>query len=100
MSNRYGTTADMIIKEVDHEGITKLIAIDSNGLYLTTRERVDRNVSDVNRYGVSREVTYEFLRGMGLDPIEMFNENKHLIKTETKTAGKALNPIKASKRKL
>ena len=51
MENRYGTTSDMIIQEVENNGVTQLIAIDSDGLYLTSRDRVDRMLADVNRYG-------------------------------------------------
>jgi hypothetical protein len=101
MTNRYGTTADMIIQTIDDHGIAKLIAIDKDGLYLTTRDRVDRNIADVNRYGVPREVTNHRLTEMGLDPRQMFNDNRHLIKTETdpNAGAKILNPIKASKRR-
>lgn len=101
MENRYGTTSDMIIQEIDNNGITQLIAIDSKGLYLTTRDRVDRMVADVNRYGVSREDMNRQLEKLGLDPFELFNTNRHRVKTETGSArGKALNPIKASKRRM
>jgi len=100
MENRYGTTSDMIIQEVENDGITQLIAIDSKGLYLTTRDRVDRMLADVNRYGVPRQEVNQTLEALGLDPLHLFNANKHLIKTDTGQAkGKALNPIKASKRR-
>lgn len=100
MENRYGTTSDMIIQEVENNGVTQLIAIDSKGLYLTTRDRVDRMVADVNRYGVPRQAVNQALEDLGLDPLQLFNANKHLIKTDTGPAkGKALNPIKASKRR-
>ncbi|WP_320044393.1 hypothetical protein [uncultured Desulfobacter sp.] len=42
MENRFGTTSDMIVQEVENNGITQLIAIDSKGLYLTTQDRVNR----------------------------------------------------------
>ena len=100
MQNRYGTTSDMIVQEVENNRITQLIAIDSKGLYLTTRDRVDRMLADANRYGVSRQKVNQTLAGLGLDPFQLFNANKHLIKTDTgQTKGKALNPIKASKRR-
>ena len=100
MENRYGTTSDMIIQEVENNGIPQLIAIDSKGLYLTTQDRVDRMLADVNRYGVPRQEVNQTLEDLGLDPLQLFNANKHLIKTDTgQTKGKALNPIKASKRR-
>lgn len=100
MENRFGTTSDMIIQEVENNGIPQLIAIDSKGLYLTTRDRVDRNLADANRYGVSRQKVNQMLEDLGLDPLQLFNANKHLIKTDSGQAkSKALNPIKASKRR-
>jgi len=102
MENRYGTTQDMIIQEVDNNGEVQLLAIDSKGLYLTTRERVGGMVADVNRYGVPRDEINRQLEGLGLDPLTLFNANKHLIKIDIGTAksGKSLNPIKASKRRV
>jgi hypothetical protein len=38
MENRFGTTSDMIVQEVENDGITQLIAIDSKGLYLTPKQ--------------------------------------------------------------
>nr|WP_320017004.1 hypothetical protein [uncultured Desulfobacter sp.] len=100
MENRYGTTSDMIVQEVENNGITQLIAIDSKGLYLTTQDRVDRILADPNRYGVPRQKVNQTLEDLGLDPLQLFNANRHLIKTDTGQAkGKALNPIKASKRR-
>jgi hypothetical protein len=102
MVNRFGTTSDMIIQEINDNGTTRLVAIDSNGLYLTTRDRVDNLLADVNRYGVDREETHRQLHALGLDPREIFNANKHLIKTDIfkEPATKAVNPLKASKRGL
>ncbi|ABA88113.1 hypothetical protein Pcar_0858 [Syntrophotalea carbinolica DSM 2380] len=102
MVNRFGTTSDMIIQEIDDNGITRLVAIDSKGLYLTTRDRVDKVLADVNRYGVNREEFYQQMQGLGLKPHEVFSANKHLIKSipVREAAGKAVNPLKASKRGL
>ena len=101
MENRYGTTSDMIIQEIENHGVFQLIAIYAKGLYLTTRDRVDRHVADVNRYGVPREEVNRQLEELGMDPFELFNANKHLIKTTADSGkGKALNPIKASKRRM
>jgi hypothetical protein len=100
MVNRFGTTSDMIIQEIDDNGTTRLVAIDSKGLYLTTRTRVDSKLADVNRYGVCREETHRQLQDLGLDPHEVFSANKHLIKSDVfkETTSKAVNPLKASKR--
>ncbi len=101
MENRYGTSSDMIIQEVEDQGVTRLLAIDSKGLYLTSKDKLDKIIADVNRYGVERQSINEKLSGMGLDPVALFNDNKHLIQTATPGAqsGKKLNPIKASKRR-
>lgn len=101
MENRYGTTQDMVIQEVDNNGKAQLLAIDSKGLYLTTRDRVGGKVADANRYGVPRNEINRQLESLGLDPLALFNANRHLIKTDTAQdkGGKTLNPIKASKRR-
>lgn len=100
MENRYSTTSDMIVQEVENNGISQLIAIDSKGLYLTTRDRVDRMLADSNRYGVPRQKVNQTLKDLGLDPLQLFNANRHLIKTDaSQIKSKALNPIKASKRR-
>ncbi len=100
MLNRYGTTSDMIVQEIEEDGVTRLLAIDNKGLYLTDQDRVDRMVADVNRYGVPREKTNKLLEKLGMNPLELFNANKHLVKTQTdKKAVAKLNPIKASKRR-
>ncbi len=101
MENRYGTSSDMIIQEIEDEGMTKLMAIDSKGLYLTTRDKVDKVVADVNRYGVERQIFHDKIAALGMDPVELFDTNKHLIQTASagSQSGKKLNPIKASKRR-
>ena len=90
----------MIVQQIDDNGEKKLVAIDSKGLYLTTQDRVDRPVADVNRYGVPRDEIYRHLSDLGLDTRKLFNANKHLIKSESTVnkTPKNLNPIKASKR--
>ncbi len=100
MVNQFGTTSDMIIQEIDDNGTTRLIAIDSVGLYLTTPARIDSMLADVNRYGVCRIEPYRQLQDLGLDPQELFNTNQHLIKSDVfkEPAGKPVNPLKASKR--
>ena len=101
MVNRYGTTSDMIIQEIDDNGSLKLIAIDAKGLYLTTRDRVDRMVADVNRYGVPRDEVYNRMKILGVDPKKLFGANRHLIKIQAgEKTGPKLNPIKASKRRV
>jgi len=99
--NRYGTTSDMIIQQLDDHGITRLIAIDAKGLYLTSPDRVGRLTADVNRYGVPRDLFLQQLEELGLDPKQLFESNKHLIgqNQERQTKEKILNPIKASKRR-
>ncbi len=99
MVNRYGTTSDMIIQEVDDNGQLRLLAIDDGGLYFTTPDRVNRGIADVNRYGSSREAVRDRLTELGLDPHTLFHSNKHLIKVEEASVQAKVNPIKASKRR-
>ncbi|MCP4114597.1 MAG: hypothetical protein GY737_04205 [Desulfobacteraceae bacterium] len=99
--NRYGTTAEMVIQEIDDHGIKRLLAIDGKGLYLTSHKLVNKNLADVNRYGNNRMDCNTKLEEMGYDPNEIYEENKHLINAGTgqQSKTKKLNPIKASKRR-
>ena len=99
MVNRYGTTSDMIIQEVQDGDTPRLLAIDKGGLYFTSPDRVDRGIADVNRYGTNRDAVRDRLKELGLDPHELFHANQHLIKTEQEAAKQKINPIKASKRR-
>ena len=96
--NRFGTTAGMIIQEVELQGRKRLLAIDSKGLYLTEQSKVDKKHADVNRYGVKRQDFWDLLEVNGFDTVELFEEHKHLIKTATTGKTKMVNPLKASKR--
>ena len=102
MVNRYGTTSDMILQEVEDNGATRLVAIDSEGVYLTTPHRVDSQLADIHRYGISRAESYRQMQDLGLDPHELFSDHRHLVKEVVFDAAavKAVNPLKASKRKL
>lgn len=98
--NRFGTTADMIIQEVELAGEQKLIAIDNKGLYLTEQNRVDKKQADINRYGVDRRTFWDLLEENGFATVELFEENKHRIKTVTAGKSKMVNPLKAAKRSM
>ncbi|TIH19844.1 hypothetical protein D0S45_00465 [Marinifilum sp. JC120] len=96
--NRFGTTADMIIQEVELDGEKRLLAIDNRGLYLTEQTRVDKKHADVNRYGVDRQEAWDLLEKHGFATVDLFEDNKHLIKTKVAGKSKMVNPLKASKR--
>lgn len=98
--NRFGTTADMIIQEIEEDGVPYLMAIDLKGLYLTTQDRVDNKMADLNRYGVKREDFLKRLEKLGLSPVDLFEEHKGKIKVVGETKKKMINPLKASKRGL
>jgi len=98
--NRFGTSREMVIDEIDVHGIRQVMAIDEKGLYLTTPDKVGRNMADVNRYGVQRSQCISTLESLGYDTEKIRHENHHIVSalavngpTERK-----LNPIKASKR--
>ena len=97
MITRFGTNADMIIQPVEENGQPLLLAIDSNGLYLTTQKMVDSHMADTNRYSAGRASTAERLKALGLDPAELTSANQHRIQKAATTTQK-VNPLKASKR--
>lgn len=98
MANRFGTTSDMILQEVEEQGNTYFLAIDKKGLYLTTKEKLNSPLADPNRYTGLRENTASRLSSLGLDPTALFSQNQHLVKTDAKESSKKVNPLKASKR--
>ena len=97
MKNRFGTTSDMVIQAVEEQGNTLYLAIDTKGLYLTTKDKLDTRLADPNRYTTSRQAVPARLTALGLDPEEMLKSNQHLIKVDSSEA-KKINPLKASKR--
>lgn len=97
MITRFGTNSDMIIQPVEENGQPLLLAIDSNGLYLTTQKMVDSSMADTNRYTTNRANTGERLKALGLDPVELAGANQHRIQKIATTTQK-VNPLKASKR--
>ena len=97
MITRFGTNSDMIIQPVEEKGQNLLLAIDSNGLYLTTQKMVDSHIADTNRYSTARANIHERLKALGLDPAELTSSNQHRIQKIVVTTQK-VNPLKASKR--
>ncbi|CCH48266.1 hypothetical protein [Pseudodesulfovibrio piezophilus] len=98
--NRFGTTQDMIIQEVIEGDATYLLAIDARGLYLTTPDRIDTRMADLNRYAVARKSFEERLEKLGFSPVDIFEEHKGKIQTVGDANKKKINPLKASKRGL
>lgn len=98
--NRFGTSRDMVIDEIEVNGIRQILAIDEKGLYLTTPEKVGRQLADTNRYGVDRSQTIQTLIGMGYDIEKITHENQDIVKALQANAPKErkINPLKASKR--
>ncbi len=88
----------MIIQPLEKKPGSPLLAIDSNGLYLTTPDRVGTNMADTNRYAVGRTGLADRLSALGLDPAELLEQNRHRIRVEGGEAKKKVNPLKASKR--
>ena len=98
-ANSFGTTEEMVIRQIEMAGKMKSIAIDDKGLYITSPDRVGRNVADVNRYGVDRRVFISEIEAAGLDAEQLFEENRHrIVSGSTAVTEKKINPIKASKR--
>ncbi len=97
--NRFGTTKDMIVQEIQEGEATYLLAIDVKGFYFTTPDKVDTQLADVNRYAVDRQSFTDRLTQLGFSPVDMFEEHKGKIQVISQTI-KKVNPIKASKRKM
>ncbi|SCY60436.1 hypothetical protein [Desulfoluna spongiiphila] len=98
--NRFGTSREMVIDEINVNGVMQVMAIDEKGLYLTTPDRVGRNMADVNRYGGQRKQYLDTLESLGYDTEKIRNENRHIVAAlaENGPTERKLNPIKASKR--
>lgn len=97
MTNRFGTTEDMIIQTVEEGGILYALAIDSKGLYLTQPGRVSAELADPNRYAGNRAEVSARLSALGLDPEALAADNKHRISVASSDT-KKVNPLKAAKR--
>ena len=97
MITRFGTNADMIIQPVEENGKALLLAIDSDGLYLTTQSKVGSPMGDSNRYAAARTNINERLTALGLDPVALTADNQHRIQKVAVVTQK-VNPLKASKR--
>lgn len=98
--NRFGTSREMVIDEIEVNGVGQMMAIDEKGLYLTTPDKVGRATADVNRYGVQRQAFIDTLEAMGYDTQKIRNDNRHIVAALAANGPteKKLNPIKASKR--
>lgn len=99
MVTRFGTTSDMVIQTVAEGGQDYLLAIDASGLYLTNQRHLDTRLADPNRYSGNRRDMSQRLAALGLNADDLFNDNKHMIKSVTRDT-KKVNPLKASKRKM
>ena len=61
-SNRFGTKAGMVVKEIkEGDKVVGIIAHDALGHYMTIPEFVDSGLADPNRYSGSRNVSKELL---------------------------------------
>ena len=100
MTNRFGTSSDMVIQSFEENNILYCLAIDDKGLYLTDKNRLDSGFADTNRYAVGRQNVHERLKALGLDPETLITQNRHRIKLHAGETGKKINPLKASKRGL
>lgn len=98
MINRFGTSSDMVIQTVEENGKTMYMAIDANGLYLTTQDKIDKLTADNNRYAGNRKSMHARISELGFCPDELISANQHRIPKETGAPAQKVNPLKASKR--
>lgn len=97
MTNRFGTSEEMVIQTVEENGIVYSLAIDGKGLYLTQSGRISAQMADPNRYTSNRADVAARLSALGLDPVELAADNQNRISVATSDA-KKVNPLKAAKR--
>lgn len=98
MINLFGTSQDMVIQPVSENGRECLLAIDDQGLYLTTRTYAGKRTADPNRYSSARRNMPERLKALNLDAAAIAQVNKHRIPRLTEADTRKINPLKASKR--
>ena len=99
MTNRFGTSDDMVIQNVVEAGTTYALAIDAKGLYLTTPDRLNTQLADPNRFASNRNAVGSRLAALGLDPVQLATDNSHRVQVSSDGASaKRVNPLKASKR--
>ena len=60
-SNRFGTKADMVEREVKVKGQIHVIAKDERGQYLTSPDFVGTGLADPNRFSGTRDIPKEIL---------------------------------------
>ena len=80
MLNRFGSTSDMVIRDVQENGRNYILAIDEKGLYLTTPDYLDKNRADPNRYMSSRAAVPARLAALQLDPAALLSANQHRVR--------------------
>ncbi len=99
MITRFGSSKEMILQEIEENGIVLQMLIDNRGLYLTEEKYLIRQVADTNRYS-DRTLMEKRINALGIDYKELFETNKDRIqKMPTEKAAK-VNPLKASKRSM
>ncbi len=99
MITRFGTAKEMIVQDIEENGVPYLLAIDQRGLYLTTSRYVDKDLSDPNRNS-DRVLMEQRITALNIDCKSFFEENKHLVQAMPKSTAVKVNPLKASKRSM
>jgi len=98
MLNLFGTAQDMVIQPIAENGRNFFLAIDDQGLYLTTQNYIGKKVADPNRYSSVRKDMQRRLKALELNVEDLVAANKHRIPKITEADIKKVNPLKASKR--
>lgn len=102
MISRFGSTSDMVIRQVEENGATYVLAIDEKGLYLTTDWYLDRNIADPHRYAMAERADMPArLAALQLDYAALAAAHQHRVKKVGEgEVRKKVNPLKASKRSM
>ncbi len=98
MLNLFGTAQDMVIQPIVEGGKDFFLAIDDQGLYLTTQHYIGKKMADPNRYSSARKDMQRRIKALDLNVEELVAANKHRIPKFTEADTKKVNPLKASKR--
>ncbi|MDM8214748.1 hypothetical protein QUW15_01005 [Desulfovibrio piger] len=102
MISRFGSSSEMVIRQVEENGVTYALAIDEKGLYLTSDRYLDRNIADPHRYATAGRADMPArLAALQLDYAALTAAHQHRVKKLGEgEVRKKVNPLKASKRSM
>lgn len=89
-SNRFGTKADMVEREVKVKGQIHVIAKDERGQYLTSPDFVGTGLADPNRFSGTRDIPKEILEAQDEPEVseekEVPTQKENIVEEKTEKA--------------